>query len=122
VPTKAEHLNKATGIAALADSLKPLTDQAKIDWALVMLFYAAVHYVEAYLSTLTPAIHLRSHTTRDSYMGRNSTLKKVYKEYQDLKFYGYNARYELFGFTSRDVTDVAAKNFAKIKNYLDKIL
>jgi hypothetical protein len=119
LPSKDEHINKADGIVVLATSL-PLKTQAEIDWSLVMFFYAAVHYVEAYLST--KGQHLRSHTTRDSYMGKDSTLKKIYAEYQDLKFYGYNARYEVSRFTRKDVTNEAAVSFQDIKSYLEKHL
>lgn len=71
----------------------PLTDQTRIDWALVILFYAALHYVEAYLATVGQ--HQRSHTTRDNVVARDPNLKKIFSEYQDLKFYGNNARYEV---------------------------
>ncbi len=119
MPSKQEHITKAAGNAALALSM-PLNNQTQIDWALVILFYAALHYVEAYLSTLDQ--HLRSHTTRDNAVGRDSNLKKIFLEYQDLKFYGYNARYETSGFKAHDVTDIAAKNFAKIEAQLKPLL
>jgi hypothetical protein len=72
LPTKEEHIAKAEGNAAFALSL-PLEDQARIDWALIALFYAAMHYVEAYLSTIGQ--HLRSHTTRDIAAGQFAAIK-----------------------------------------------
>ncbi len=119
MPSKQEHIKKAAGNAAFALSL-PLSDQTRIDWALVILFYAALHYVEAYLATLGQ--NLRSHTTRDNAVGRDAKLKMIFSEYQDLKFYGYNARYEASGFKTQDVTDIAAKNFAKIEAHLRPLL
>jgi hypothetical protein len=92
VLSKLGHITKADGNAALAMSL-PLDSQTRIDWAFIALFYVAMHYVEAYLATLGQ--HVRSHTTRDTYLGRDINLKKVYTEHQDLKFYGYSARYEM---------------------------
>lgn len=86
---------------AFARSL-PLTDQTRIDWALVIIFYAAVHYVEAYLAKR--GIHLRSHASRDSYVARDSVLRQVWNEYQDLKYFGFNARYEFLAFTPHDFT------------------
>ncbi len=97
-----------------------LDSQTRIDWALIALFYAAMHYVEAYLATLGQ--HVRSHTTRDTYLGRDINLKKVYTEYQDLKFYGYSARYEMFRFKAEDVTNQAAKHFATIKANIQPLL
>ena len=119
MPTKEEHLAKAKGNAAFALSL-PLENQTRIDWALIVLFYAALHYVEAYLSTIGQ--HLRSHTTRDNAVGRDSNLRKVYSEYQDLKYYGYNARYEVCGFKPADVTNTAATGFAAIKARIKPLL
>ncbi len=119
MPTKEEHLEKAIGNEALGLSM-PLDTQTSIDWALVMLFYAAVHYVEAYLAL--SALHLRSHTTRDSYVGRDSKLKKIFQEYQDLKFYGYNARYEVLGFSASDVKNVAAKAVASVRTHIERLI
>ena len=92
MPSKQEHITKAEGNATFALSLE-LTSQPRIDWALVALFYAALHYVEAYLATQT--VHLRSHTARDSVVAREPILKKIFSQYQDLKFYGFTARYEM---------------------------
>ena len=119
MPSKDEHVTKANGSESLALSLV-LDNQSRIDWALVILFYAAMHYVEAYLAK--SGVHLRSHTTRDNAMSRDSVLRKIFKEYADLKFYGYNARYEVFGFKATDVTDKAAKHYALIKGYLSPLL
>jgi hypothetical protein len=119
LPTKEEHTAKAEGNAAFALSL-PLENQAKTDWALIALFYAAMHYVEAYLSTIGQ--HLRGHTTRDNAVGRDSNPRKIYHEYQDLKYYGYNARYEVCGFKPTDVTDIAAGEFAAIKTQIMPLL
>jgi hypothetical protein len=65
---------------------------------------------------------LRSHTTRDTYLGRDVNLRKIYSEYQDLKFYGYAARYEAFWFKAEDVTNQAAQHFATIKANLQPLL
>lgn len=93
--------------------------QAKIDWALVILFYAAMHYIEAYLATLGQ--HLRSHTTRDNFVGRDVQLRRIYSEYQDLKYFGYNARYEMQKFTASDVAQ-AKTNFDTVKAHISAIL
>lgn len=119
MPTRDEHIQKAQGNEAFADSIEP-TSQTRIDWKLVVLFYTAMHYVEAYLAK-TMNQHLRSHTTRDSWVSRESNLKKVRIEYAHLKFYGYNARYELNGFTVEDLAD-AASYLSRIKATLAPLL
>jgi hypothetical protein len=119
VPTKEEHVTKADGNATLALSLK-LDNQTRIDWALTILFYAALHYVDAYLAK--SHVNLRSHTTRDNALGRDKHLRPIYKQYSDLKFFGYNARYEVFGFKATDVTDKAEKHYDAIKAHLQPLL
>jgi hypothetical protein len=103
LPTKEEHITKAEGNETFADSIEP-TSQPRIDWKLVVFFYTAMHYVEAYVAKAL-GFHLRSHTTRDSYISKETNLKKIRIFYGHLKYYGYNARYELDGFTAKDVAD-----------------
>lgn len=114
MPTREQHITKADGNAAFALSL-PLDNQPQIDWALVALFYAAMHYVEAYLA---PAVHLKSHEARDTYISREAHLRLIFKEYAHLKYFGFNARYEVYGFRARDVEDEAAKDFETIKTHI----
>ena len=119
MPSKDEHLAKASGNEAFAGTITT-ANQACIDWTLVVLFYAAVHYVEAYLAVKMSA-HLRSHTTRDSYVGRLADLKKIFKEYQHLKYFGYNARYEVYGFSAQDTVE-AMKDIAAVRSQITPLL
>jgi hypothetical protein len=119
VPSKDEHLEKAEGNEGVADSIQP-TSQARIEWKLVIMFYAAMHYVEAYLD-IAMMTHLRSHTTRDSWMAREANLRKVATPYNHLKFYGYNARYEVTTFTTQDIND-AMGYLAHIRTELEPYL
>ena len=119
MPTKDEHVKKAEGNEAFAAAIAPNT-QTEIDWTLVVLFYAAVHYVEAYLFKQW-GMHVRSHTTRDKYFGKEASLKKIFSPYSHLKYYGYNARYEVSGFTAADTQD-ATKYLTEIKNQIVPLL
>lgn len=119
MPSKDEHLEKAEGNEAFAPSIVHDT-QTRIDWKLIVLFYAAVHYIEAYFAA-TLGIHLKSHVTRDSYVARDSNLKKIFSSYQHLKYFGYNARYEVFRFTVKDIQE-ATNYLADIKTKLRPLL
>ena len=119
MPSRDEHLEKAQGNETFAASITHDT-QTRIDWTLIVLFYAAVHYVEAYFAA-TLGIHAKSHITRDSYVAKDSNLKKIFSSYQHLKYFGYNARYEVFGFTVRDVQE-ATGYLADIKTNLLPLL
>ena len=78
-----------------------------------------MHYVEAYLA---PTFHLRSHETRDKYINRDSHLRLIYKEYANLKYFGYSARYEVFSFKDTDVKNEAFKDFETVKAHIAKKL
>ena len=84
------------------------------------MFYAALHFVEAYCAKQLNQ-HLRSHTTRDSYVNRESNLRKIRKQYHHLKFYGYNARYEPDQFTVQDVRD-ATSDLALVRATIEPLL
>jgi len=119
MPTRDEHVEKAEGNEKFAATL-PSDSQTAIDWTLVILFYAAVHYVEAYLYK-SWGLHVRSHTTRDKYFGKEANLKKIFSPYSHLKYYGYNARYEVSGFTANDMKE-ATKYLGEIKKQLIPLL
>jgi hypothetical protein len=66
-------------------------------------------------------VHLRSHTTRDSYVTRESNLRKIRTQYFHLKFYGYNARYEPDQFGANEIKD-ALSDIATVKSTLTPLL
>lgn len=119
MPTRDEHVKKATENEALAQTLG-ISNQASLNWKLVILFYTSVHYVEAYLAKQLNQ-HVRSHTTRDNYVAKESNLRKIRTQYGHLKFYGYNARYEADQFTANDVED-ALSDLAHVKSTLQPLL
>jgi hypothetical protein len=119
VPTKDEHVKKADENEKLAATLQ-LSGQAAINWKLVILFYTALHFVEAYLAKQMN-VHLRSHTTRDGWVTRESNLRTVRTEYFHLKFFGYNARYEADSFTAKEVAEALTDLF-KVKAAIQPLL
>jgi hypothetical protein len=119
VPTKDEHVKKADENEKLAATMQP-SNQASINWKLVILFYTALHYVEAYLAKQMN-FHLRSHTTRDGWITKEANLRKVRTEYFHLKFFGYNARYEADSFTAKEVAE-ALTYLTKVKATIQPLL
>jgi hypothetical protein len=119
MPIKDVHIQKAKDNEAFADTLSD-SPQASLNWKLVILFYAAIHLVEAYLAK-TLNMDVKSHTTRDKYMEREASLRQIRNDYWHLKFYGYNARYEADQFTNQDVVK-ALGYFAQVKNAITPLL
>ncbi len=119
MPTKDQHIQKASDNEAFAGKLDTAS-QVSVNWKLIILFYVAVHYVEAYLAK-SLGMHVRSHTTRDSYIAREANLRKIGTSYMHLKYYGYNARYEPDEFTAADVND-ALGYLATVKAAISPLL
>ena len=87
-----EHLAKARQNELFASSMD-LSSGAHIDWALTILFYAALHYVQAYFAARGKT-H-RMHRTRDSAVGRDPNISAIYHDYRELQHFSRQARYEL---------------------------
>ena len=89
MPSLREHLEKSKHNETLADLLATKNDY--FDWAVTVLFYAALHYVDAVLSVsrLDPLNHAQRHSA----MGANDTLRRIFPEYRNLETMSRNARY-----------------------------
>ena len=87
--TSAQHKDRAEHNEFLRDEL----DNPFWDWAVIATFYAAVHYVEAYLAKNVPPVHSRNHEYRDSHIQRDPKIKAIYDDYKLLKTESHDARY-----------------------------
>ncbi|MGA3322941.1 MAG: hypothetical protein ABSF45_00575 [Terriglobia bacterium] len=100
MPTTPEHRAKAENNEFLVDTL----ENPFWDWAINGVFYAALHYVEAYFASRVPAVHPSTHTIRDNHIHRDKTLKPIYVDYRQLEDESRNARYDAgMKFTQSDV-------------------
>ena len=118
MPTKVQHLKKATENESLS-SLLNLAVPAASDWAITMLFYAAVHYVEAFFSK--SGQHLKRHKLRANAIQGNAKLRPIYLDYRELQTYSETARYQAVFFTSADVVPVK-KHLENVKNLVIPLL
>jgi hypothetical protein len=68
------------------------------DWAAVVMFYCAVHWVEAVLAELSPADqeHSATHRSREARMRAHPTVftEPVYDAFRWLKTWSVHARYD----------------------------
>jgi hypothetical protein len=103
--TSAEHKEKAESNEFFASSLQ----NPFWDWAVTGTFYAAVHYVEAYLAKHNPPVHSRNHNVRDSNVQGDAVLSTIYDDYRELKNECHDARYQAhITFTQGDVQRLQA--------------
>jgi hypothetical protein len=88
MPSKDDHLAQAARNQAFFRSF----DTARFeDWAATVLFYAGLHYVDAFLATV--GIHPGKHDVRDGEMRSRGELRPIAKDYFFLKNSSRNARY-----------------------------
>ncbi len=112
MPTKDEHLRKATHNEKFFDDFN-LASSAYPDWAITVLFYSALHYVEAFFAAQTPAIHCATHPQREGLI--NQHLRSIYGDYSDLKNDSLAARYGMKEFTRENITRDILPCFEVIK-------
>jgi hypothetical protein len=88
LPGKDQHLTQAAHNEKLAETL---SRTAYVDWAVTVLFYAALHYVDAILAV--SQVNPDNHGERQTEIKRNDTLKRIYPEFRYLQVQSRNARY-----------------------------
>jgi hypothetical protein len=114
VPSKDEHLDRAQDNEALANSLD-LNANINVDWAITILFYAALHYVDAFLAVKSH--HPPNHDSRDSEIQTNGSLSVIYSDYRRLKDRSIAARYGCANFHRNQFPPIKAK-FENIKLHI----
>jgi hypothetical protein len=118
MPRLQQHLQKAAHNEAFVASLD-LTTTPYLDWAVTGLFYAALHYVEAFFAT--KGIHSVDHRARDSDIRRSPELKTLFVPYNELKNHSINARYMTTRFTAADIVNLRPELDA-IKQHISTLL
>lgn len=119
MPQKHEHVAKAKHDEEFVNSLD-LSTTPYLDWAITALFYAALHYVEAYFASMKR--HSPDHRTRDSAIQRDSRIRALYNDYSELKNFSINARYYVTTFSPRDVTVDLLPRLANIRTRITPML
>jgi hypothetical protein len=115
MPDQQKHLAQAQHNEELYHHLADATPRF-IDWQITALFYAALHYVDAYLAKF--AIHPNSHEERSTWMGRESVLKTIYAVYRDLQNRSRDARYEIYPMRAGDEHTLYTTHFTAIRDHL----
>ena len=115
MPDQQKHLAQAQHNEELYHHLSGTTPRF-IDWQITALFYAALHYVDAYLARFS--IHPSSHEERSMWMGRESILKTIYTAYRDLQNRSRDARYELYPLRAGYEQTLYNTHFTAIRDHL----
>ena len=117
MPSRENHLVAARANETLAMAMIE-THQAHA-WAIVLAFYAALHWVDALLASAS--IHPESHSRRNLFVARTQ-LRTVIEPYQALRDFSQDARYELVPFSESKARALIAGELADIKSHVQRLL
>lgn len=88
MPSRDDHLAQAQHNLLFAESIDAVQYS---DWVATALFYAALHYVDAFLDT--KGHHPGKHDVRDGFVAKVQELRPIHSHYRALKDSSRNARY-----------------------------
>lgn len=110
MPTLNQHLPVAESNERFVESITFLPARFP-NWEITALFYSALHYVDAFLST--QGIHPRSH---DSRIRSIRTYIETWEDYRDLYQLSLGARYNTETFTSSYADSIRVGPFRRVKD------
>jgi len=95
-----------------------LQEGKHLDWAVTTLFYAALHYVDAFLLPEDP----RTHERRNQRIRARGELRPIYRSYKLLLDRSRDARYECFDPTPEQVRYYRTRHFDPLQAHLFALL
>lgn len=98
MPSPREHIQWAVKSEAFGKSFF-LDDQLEINWSITLLFYSALHYVDAYIVSRGRARY--DHKSRAQSM-EDPFFDEIREEYKTLKDLSREARYNIAPLTKHD--------------------
>ena len=112
-----EHLQKAHDNEKFLHE-HSLIQTAFLDWAVTVISYTALHYVDALLAN-NFAFHPKDHRERSDRLYKTPALRtNLVYDFEDLKNDGIEARYTSRVFTSNEVENDILPLLEKIKGYV----
>ncbi len=90
-------------------------------WCVTALFYAALHWVEAYLAARNFGGYADNHTTRMNMIKTVSDLRRIHADYRLLTDRGWEARYKIRVITTQEVAD-ARSAYDRIRAHLEPFI
>ena len=116
VPSRQDHLAKAESNQLLSIALQ---DSPNADWSVTVLFYAALHLVEA---TLAPHTHSPNHKDRFANIRRDPRLQPIHDDYRYLYDMSLRSRYNCQVFTAQFVRTMYVARYEFIKQRVQPLL
>ncbi len=119
MPNKSEHIKQAMINEEFGIEINKDLNKKYASWAVVTFFYSALHWVDAYLATCS--YHPADHRSRQSWVSRESKLRKIHTNYRYLEDQSRNARYQLLKHSPKQISNILQR-LQDIKNYINQVL
>jgi hypothetical protein len=116
VPSRQQHLVKAESNQRLAIAFQ---NGPHVDWSVTVLFYAALHLVEA---ALAPAVHSPNHSARHQTVQVDPRFQQIYRHYRELYYRSLDARYDCVFFSILQAQHLYVTSYEPIKRHLQPLL
>lgn len=97
-----------------------LDNPLEADWAVTMLFYSAVHFLEAYRAS--KGHRSLSHQTRENYMRENPLLQPLVRPYKKSQDLSEEARYQIAEYEGERVRTQIRPHYERIKQHMCQVL
>ena len=91
------------------------------DWAVTALFYAALHYVDAYIASST-GVSPSNHSARNYLVDSVPSLTDISRAYSDLYRLSRDVRYEIFSVSTDATLRVRSQRFDPIRAHIRALL
>lgn len=114
MPDKATHIAQANHNAAFRDTID---NSVYSDWAVTVIFYQALQYVDALLAQMGN-IHLGGHDVREGHIKSSPELRPILNFYYRLKNRSRNARHHAARFPVAEVERCKNEDVRKIKDHI----
>ncbi len=96
-----------------------LADDAP-EWAVVVAFYAALHWVDAYFAR--QGRHPRTHLERVRWIQQEEALRPIYDPYRTLRDRADAARYSLSPFSSDEARELLTRELRAVRDSITRLL
>ena len=116
MPTVQQHLTWAERNERFAESISSLPVRYP-DWEITSLFYAALHYVDAFLATQME--FPKSHKRR---LDAIASISSVKEDYSSLYERSMDARYRMVSFTTESADAIRGGPFSRVKDVIMTLL
>lgn len=118
MPTEQQHVERAERNEAFYAFLAQVREAP--EWQVVVLFYAALHYVDAYLTRIGSEPH--THTERRAKVRKDPNLRPIYRAYVELDDRSRDARYTEARFTADVVSELFDREFSAVRRRVRSLL